>query len=153
MRTKKNEEFVNFLSEVNKAILALKTFMRNKMKASNLDLTFEMLQVLKYLWSRERSNQQEIANYTLKDKASLTYLIDNLAKRNLVIRTEDREDRRNKLISLTTEGVALKKIIEPWLDEMYTLAGREISAQLLFEGTELFKKINANLDESSQVNQ
>lgn len=148
MSTEKNQEFVEFLSGVNKTILALKTFLRNKIKVNNLDLTFEMLQVLKYLWNNKNVNQQEIANMTLKDKASLTYLIDNLTKRNLVFRTEDKDDRRNKLISLTPEGLALKKIIEPWLEEMYTLAGKNISSHLLSGGTELFKKINENLEES-----
>ncbi|HCN84770.1 MAG TPA: MarR family transcriptional regulator [Sphingobacteriaceae bacterium] len=148
MSAVKNEEFVEFLSGVNKTILSLKTFLRNKIKASNLDLTFEMLQVLKFLWNNQNANQQEIANMTLKDKASLTYLIDNLTKRNLVFRTEDKDDRRNKLISLTPEGLALKEIIEPWIDEMYTLAGKEISPELLTSGTTLFKKINDNLEES-----
>lgn len=148
MSTEKNQEFVEFLSGVNKTILALKTFLRNKIKVNNLDLTFEMLQVLKYLWNNKNVNQQEIANMTLKDKASLTYLIDNLTKRNLVFRTEDKDDRRNKLISLTREGLALKKIIEPWLEEMYTLAGKNISSQLISGGSELFKKINDNLEAS-----
>lgn len=149
MSAKKNEEFVDFFSGVSKAILLLKTFLRNKIKSSNLDLTFEMLQVLKFLWNKQNANQQEIANMTLKDKASLTYLIDNLTKRGLVIRTEDKEDRRNKLISLTPEGLALKEVIEPWLDEMYSRAAKEISPELLKSGTELFTKINDNLEESN----
>jgi DNA-binding MarR family transcriptional regulator len=153
MSTSKNQEFVEFISGVSKTILSLKTFLRNKIKSSNLDLTFEMLQVLKCLWDKEYTNQQEIANITLKDKASLTYLIDNLSKRNLVVRTEDKSDRRNKLISLTKEGIALKKVIEPWLDEMYSQAGKDISSELLSGGTALFKKINTNLDKpNSGVN-
>lgn len=147
MSTSKNEEFVTFIADVSKTTLALRTFLRNKIKAANLDLTLEMLQVLKCLWDKENTNQQEIATLTLKDKASLTYLIDNLSKRNLVVRTEDKTDRRNKLISLTPEGIALRKVIEPWLDEMYTLAGKGISSELLSSGTALFDKINTNLSE------
>jgi DNA-binding MarR family transcriptional regulator len=149
MSTEKNTEFIEFLSGVNKTILALKTHIRNKIKTSNLDLTFEMLQVLKFLWHNQNANQQEIANMTLKDKASLTYLLDNLTKRGLVMRTEDKDDRRNKLISLTPEGMALKKIIEPWIEDMYTLAGTGISPELLASGTALFKKVNDNLEESN----
>jgi len=148
MSISRNEEFVEFISGVSKTLISLKTFLRNKIKAGNLDLTLEMLQVLKCLWDKEHTNQQEIANLTLKDKASLTYLIDNLSKRNLVVRTEDKEDRRNKLISLTPEGVALKKTIQPWLDEMYSLAGADISPEILAGGVNLFKKINANLEGS-----
>lgn len=148
MSAEKNVEFIEFLTGVNKTILSLKTFIRNKIKANNLDLTFEMLQVLKYLWNNHNANQQEIANMTLKDKASLTYLLDNLTKRGLVVRTEDKDDRRNKLISLTPEGMALKKIIEPWIEDMYTLAGNDISPELLAKGTTLFKKINDNLEET-----
>ncbi len=72
-----------------KAHQEMKLFMRGKFREHNIDLTFEMLQVLMHLWEREGVNQQELADLLLKDKASLTYLIDNLSKRKLVRRTAD----------------------------------------------------------------
>jgi DNA-binding MarR family transcriptional regulator len=126
-----------------------KVFIRNKLKAHNIDLTFEMLQVLLLLWKKDDVNQQELANLLHKDKASLTYLIDNLSKRKLVQRSEDPADRRNKRITLMSEGARLNDIIRPWIDEMFTIAGKDIPVQLLKDGIALFEKMLTNLRQPS----
>ena len=56
----------------------------------------------------------------------MTYLIDNLTKRELVKRTEDPDDRRSKLIYLTTRGKQLGKKVEPWVSELFSIASRDI---------------------------
>lgn len=121
-----------------------KAFIRNKLKESNIDLTFEMLQVLLLLWKKDGVNQQELANLLHKDKASLTYLIDNLSKRGLVQRLEDTDDRRNKRITLMPEGARLNDVILPWIDELYAVAGKDISVQLFKDSIALFEKVQAN---------
>jgi len=145
MEEKKNSTFAEFSSTVVKANMAFKCFMRSKFKEHGIDLSFEMLQVLLCLWEKEGVKQQEIANIVLKDKASLTLLIDNLTRRKLVMRTEDVNDRRNKLVTLTEEGMQLKCQIMPWIHEMYSIAGKGISQDLLKEGILLFEKICGNL--------
>jgi DNA-binding MarR family transcriptional regulator len=145
MATSKNEVFSGFMSAMVRSQQEFKSFLRNKFRENDIDLTFEMLQVLKYLWNKEGVNQQELANMLHKDKASLTYLIDNLSKRSLVLRTEDPSDRRNKIITLLPEGLRLKGVIQPWIDEMITVAGKNINTELLQNGKLLFEKIYTNL--------
>lgn len=142
----KKENLVVFIHQMLKASLMLKAFMRQKFRENNIDITSEMLQVLSVLWRQDGVNQQEIANATLKDKASLTYLIDNLVRRNLVQRTEDEKDRRNKLITLTADGRELRKTIEPWISEMYLVAGQNISADLVAKATDLLATLMHNLE-------
>lgn len=153
MDAKRKDDFIDFIYEVRRATQAMRAFLRNKIKDSGHDLTFEMLQVLKSLWDKENVNQQELANITQKDKASLTYLLNNLAKRKLVIRTEDQNDRRNKLISLTKEGTALRKIMQPTLDEMYAVAGKDLDKESLSISINLFQKINRNFEDLTDLNQ
>lgn len=107
--------------------LAFRQFIQARFKLHNIDLTFEMLQVLGCLWDKDGINQQEIADQTIKDKASITYLLDNIEKRGLLYRKEDEQDRRNKLVYLTEEGTILRKTIRPWIEEMYRNAGRQLS--------------------------
>ena len=145
MENSKNEIFVLFTSTMVKAQNELKAFMRNKLKGHNIDLTFEMLQVLIHLWEKQGVNQQELANLLHKDKASMTYLIDNLSKRKLLQRSEDSADRRNKLITLTPAGLALKSLILPWIDELYTIAGKNVTKETLQNGISLFEKMYSNL--------
>ncbi len=144
MKQKKNT-FTEFSSTVQKVQMAFKCFIRKKLKENGIDLSFEMLEVLKCLWEKEGLKQQDVADYVMKDKASLTLLIDNLTRRNLVKRTEDPSDRRNNLIMLTDQGQALRLTIQPWIDEMYWIAGDDVPEQLLRDGIVLFDKIYGNL--------
>ena len=117
--------------------LGIKRYLQLKFRQHGIDLTFEMWQVLMCLWRADGINQQEIANIIVKDKASITNLIDNLVKRQLVYRQEDSADRRNKLIFLTHAGKHMRQEIQPWVQEMYATASTGINmdavAQILTE--------------------
>ena len=145
MRSRKNDTLAAFLFSMVKLQMESKVFIRNKLKENNIDLTYEMLQVLILLWRRDGVNQQEIADFLHKDKTSLTYLIDNLSKRGLVLRSENQNDRRNKHITVTPEGMRLKEVVPPLIEEMYTIAGAGISGLLFKEGIELCEKVRGNL--------
>lgn len=131
MAKTKREVTELFARTVIRVNLAFRQFIQSKFKEHNVDLTFEMLQVLAILWQQDGINQQELADQTVKDKASMTYLIDNIVRRGLVYRQEDGSDRRNKLIFLTDEGRQLKQQIQPWLDEMFSVAGKNTTIDML----------------------
>lgn len=87
-----------------------------------IDLTSEMVTVLRVLWQREGRKQQELADLLHKDKASITKVIHNMEKRGLVARAADETDARNKKIVLTHSGQALKMkvlpVLDPFLDSL-----------------------------------
>ena len=141
----KQEITIEFTREILKVNLVFKQFIQYKFRQHNIDLTFEMLQVLACLWETDGRNQQEIANATVKDKASMTYLIDNLTTRNMVYRQEDTRDRRNKLIFLTPTANDLRQQIQPWVAEMYEAASIDISADKIQELVTVLWKIRDNM--------
>lgn len=136
------KEFAHVASQVN---VAFRQFVQQKLKEHKIDLTFEMLQIMKYLWENNGANQQEIADATLKDKASLTCLVDNLTRRELVYRQEDSSDRRNKLIFLTNQGKQLQTEILPWVKEMYAAANADIPACEFSNAMQILRKVINNL--------
>ena len=123
----------------------LRQFMQQKFKENNVDLTYEMHQIMACLWRKDGINQQELADLTLKDKASMTYLIDNLTKRGLVKRTEDSSDRRSKLIYLTAKGRGLGKKVEPWVTELFTIASRDFDINAIKESIKTIEKMRDNI--------
>jgi len=125
----------------------LRQFIQAKIKESGINLSFEMLEILACLWKKDGVNQQEIADLAIKDKSSMTYLVDNLAKRNMVTRVADENDRRNNLIFLTKEGRTLQKKVAPWLLEMYNKATGGIEPEDLEASITLTKKMIDNLKE------
>ncbi|HWJ27981.1 MAG TPA: MarR family transcriptional regulator [Flavisolibacter sp.] len=141
----KQEVTTEFTREVSRINLTFKQFIQLKLRQNNFDLTFEMLQILALLWRKDGINQQEIADRTVKEKASMTYLLDNLSKRKLVVRKEDEQDRRNKLIFLTAKGADLKDKIEPWVKEMYLLASKNIPIDKIAICIEVLTAMRKNL--------
>jgi DNA-binding MarR family transcriptional regulator len=142
----KSEVIIEFTRKILTVNTAYRQFIQCKLKEHKTGLTYEMLQVMGCLWKKDGINQQEITNITVKDKASMTYLIDNLTKRSLVKRKEDASDRRSKLIFLTEQGKLLKSKIQPFIDEMYEAAGKNIEVTILKECMEVLNKVEKNLN-------
>jgi len=104
-----------------------------KIREHNINVTFEMLHILRCLDKAGKVNQQELANLTYKDKSSLSYLIKNMEKRGLVKREEDVNDKRSKLVILTNEGKELYVEIKKIVEEVYT----DLETKLNLEHIEL----------------
>jgi DNA-binding MarR family transcriptional regulator len=96
---------------------------------SNVDITYEMMKVLILLSENKYMNQQQIADLTFKNKASLTSLINNMEKRNLVVRNGDKADRRNKVITPTPKGKDIYNKVNPIFDEIFNLLNKEIPSE------------------------
>lgn len=125
--------------------VAMKQYVQRRIREDKLDLTYEMVQVLAVLWRKGEINQQEIADRVQKNKASLTSLLDNLAKRNLIIRNEDPADRRNKIISLTDSGKDYEKQLEPLLNGFYKTLTKDLARPEIKEITRFLKNMETNL--------
>jgi DNA-binding MarR family transcriptional regulator len=123
----------------------LRQYMQKKFKENSIDLTYEMHQVMACLWKKDGVNQQELADQTLRDKAGITFLIDNLSKRGLVKRQEDPDDRRSKLIFLTSSGKKLEQKIQPWVNELLTLAGNNVDIKELNDCIEKIGRMRDNI--------
>lgn len=101
-----SEEFYSFLT--GKVSTAISRRLQRNLKFNKLNITSEQWTILYQLWLEEGLTQQELANYTFRDKPSVTRLINNLEKMSLVIRVNDKQDRRSNLIYLTKEGRRLR---------------------------------------------
>lgn len=138
-------KLVGLLDAIQNFRTTVKTHLQNKLREYNYDLTFEMFQVLTVLWRKNNINQQEIADRVQKNKASLTPLLDNLSKRNLVVRNEDPVDRRNKIISLTKEGLEYQHKLQPMINEFYGSFNIDISLSEIENVTKMLQKLNHNI--------
>lgn len=78
---------------------------------NHIDLTAEQYLLLDLLWDEGALTQQKIAQQMEKDKNSITKLLDGLEKKEYVIRVNDPEDRRKKIIVVTRKGHRQKRKI------------------------------------------
>ena len=143
-----HESFIAFADTLTLTASAFRAYIRQKFKECSLDITSEMMLVMRYLWARDNVNQQEIANAVNKDKASLTSMLDNLVQRGLVERRADSQDRRNKRIVLTAKGQALEQQIVPLIHEMYEVAGQQLPEDQLRASMAVLAQITKNLNQA-----
>lgn len=111
------------------------------------DITTEQWTVLSCLWDNGKINQQMICEFTQKDKPSVTRLIDNLEKKNLVRRKSDPKDRRNRIIHLTPQGAALKQKTTEVVHNIVNHALEDISDEELSIAKDVLLRIMQNLRE------
>lgn len=126
---------------------AYRQAVQRKLRQHNIDMTFEMLQIIYRLWQQQGISQQRLAELTSKDKASLTNLINNLTKKGWVTRRSCTADRRNRLIYLTTEGATLSGVVKPLLHTIYEQAGALLPVDQMQVCTECLNSLNRIFDE------
>ena len=103
----KKGELYSFIT--GKASTAIARRLQKKFNSAGLNITIEQWSVLYHLWKEDGKSQQELCVRTFRDKPSITRLVDNLEKLNLVKRVSSREDRRINMIYLTQEAVQLQE--------------------------------------------
>ena len=86
--------------------LSTKKFVQNSHN-SGLDISMDQWIVLGPIWENDGVSHKEISEYCLKDKTSVTKIIDTLEKKNLVVRVSDQLDHRVKRVVLSKKGKEL----------------------------------------------
>ena len=117
-----------------------KRFVQNAMK-SGLDISLDQWMVLGPIWQLESASQKELGEITLKDKTSITRLVDILEKKNLVVRVEDQIDHRIKRVILTNAGKQLFFDVLPIMEKTREQVRKDISDQDI----ETFKKVLSSI--------
>jgi DNA-binding MarR family transcriptional regulator len=103
----KKGELYSFIT--GKASTAIARRLQKKFNQAGLSITIEQWSVLYHLWKEHGLSQQQLCHATYRDKPSITRLVDNLEKLNLVKRVASESDRRINLIYLTKQGQKLEE--------------------------------------------
>ncbi len=92
------------------AATAIARRLQKHFRNEGLEITIEQWSILYHLWKQNGLSQQELCNRTFRDKPSITRLLDNLEKLNLVKRVASKEDRRINSVYLTDNALQLHDI-------------------------------------------
>ncbi len=99
--TSLNDNLAFLIGDLNQRIYqAVTRVFRN----SNAGITIEQFSVLTVLWYEDGLMQQEIAKRLNRDKTTITRVINNMIRQNLVVRAPDKTDLRATMIFLTHFG-------------------------------------------------
>jgi DNA-binding MarR family transcriptional regulator len=128
-----------------KASIAISRRLQKKFNGAGLNLTIEQWSVLCHLWKHDGSSQQELCNRTFRDKPSITRLVDNLEKLQLVKRVPSESDRRINLVYLTKQGLKLEEQSMVLAEETLNEALTGISENNVNLCKEILQKVYDNL--------
>jgi DNA-binding MarR family transcriptional regulator len=120
----KKGELYSFVT--GKASTAIARRLQKKFNSAGLNITIEQWSVLYHLWKQDGRSQQELCDATFRDKPSITRLVDNLEKLNLVKRVPSENDRRINLIYLTKNAQKLEEETMQIADETLNEALRSV---------------------------
>jgi DNA-binding MarR family transcriptional regulator len=139
----RKSELYSFIT--GKASIAIARRLQKKFNTAGLNLTIEQWSVLYQLWKHDGSSQQELCNRTFRDKPSITRLVDNLEKLQLVKRVPSESDRRINLVYLTKQGLRLEEQSMVLAEETLNEALTGISETNINLCKEILQKVYDNL--------
>lgn len=139
----KKGELYSFIT--GKASTAIARRLQRKFNAAAVNLTIEQWSVLYQLWKEDGKSQQELCNATFRDKPSITRLIDNLEKLNLVKRVPDEKDRRINKVFLTRTAQKLEEDTMQLAEETLNEALEGVPSDQVDLCKEVLQKVYDNL--------
>ena len=123
----KKGELYSFVT--GKASIAIARRLQKKFNEANLNITIEQWSVLSQLWKQDGQSQQDLCRATFRDKPSITRLVDNLEKLQLVKRVASSDDRRINRICLTKMAAKLQEQTMQMAEETLNEALESVPAE------------------------
>lgn len=134
------ESAVGYL--IGHAAMRIRMGLRRLFMASGLDVTPEQWVVLFRLREREGLTQSELGERTVRDKATVTRILDRLEKKFLVERRRDPKDRRTQRIFLTEKGSVSLEALMPLVRQY----GADLFDDIGSEDRTLLRRVLAHIE-------
>lgn len=131
----------------------LRTAFAAKISRENDNTSPEQFAVLVLLSVSDGLSQNAVAEYVLKDDATITRILDSLEKKKLAVRKRAPHDRRSNLAYLTPRGreLAEKMLVEVREFNVSLLKGIDSEkVKVVFEVLEKLRENAAKVIENSQ---
>ena len=104
---------------------------------SGLDISMDQWMVLGPIWQLESPSQKDLGEICLRDKPTITRIIDSLENKSLVVRVSDQIDHRIKRVVLTKAGKQLFYDVLPIMEK----TREEVRGEIPDEEIEIFKNV------------
>ena len=127
-----------------KVSTAINRKLSRNFRQNGIEISPEQWTILLSLWEKDGVTQQELCNATFKDKPSMTRLIDNMERQNLVVRIASKSDRRTNLVYLTRQGRELEDRARNVANRTLKEALTGVTTEELRISQEVLRKIFSN---------
>jgi DNA-binding MarR family transcriptional regulator len=130
---------------VNRTAYLMRQLAHETFELNAIDLTPEELALLVHLWQRDGQTQKELAACAIRDRTTVTRILDRMSKKGLIRREPGVRDRRRVRTWLTREGKKLERVILPKAERRLAEMARGISQAHVNITLESLRKIQENI--------
>ena len=104
---------------------------------SGLNISMDQWMILGPIWQLESPSQKDLGEICLRDKPTITRIIDSLENKSLVVRVPDQIDHRIKRVILTNAGKQLFYDVLPIMEK----TREEVRGDIPEEEIKIFKNV------------
>jgi DNA-binding MarR family transcriptional regulator len=98
---------------INRLGFLLRKDLADRFRAAGYKVSAEEWAVLLFLWQLDGRRPSDLADLTIRDRTTMTRLLDGMERKGLISRQPDQKDRRRISVRLTPEGRDLQGILVP----------------------------------------
>nr|WP_274428311.1 MarR family transcriptional regulator [Acetonema longum] len=109
-------------------------------------MTREQWSIMNKLYEKGGICQQELSDYTLKDKGAMTRILNGMEERGLVVRQVNLKNRRSFAVYLTGRGKKLRQQIEPIAIQCLNQATVGLTTTEIQTLKILLRRVSSNLE-------
>ncbi len=124
----------------------VKQYAQQRFKDLEFNVTVDQWLVLKHLYDKECTKQNELAGLLSKDNPTLTRIIDLLCEKGLAVRKTHPTDRRSFHVTLTTQGKKKVEQMRPMIASIRLKAWEGLSAGDFAHFQKVLNTIYKNLE-------
>ncbi|NMM63900.1 winged helix-turn-helix transcriptional regulator [Clostridium sp. P21] len=111
METKNNSDIQKLGQVLSMSFRLISNRISSKFKSCGYDITPEQYTILTYLYEHGELQQNQISKLTNKDEPSVSRIINNMIKNDIVKKVQHPNDRRTNLICLTEKSKQIRQAL------------------------------------------
>lgn len=136
---------------VNRTAFVMRRELHRRFRLHEQDITPEEWALLVQLWDSDGQSAGELADKTIRDRTTVTRLLDGIERKGLIRRGTDRADRRLVRILLTAKGRDSEQQLVPIVSTLLKDSTRGISKQDIQITLDTLRRMQHNLLQLEQA--
>lgn len=116
---------------------------------AGIDLAPEEWAVLMVIWGRGPQRMTDLAAMTLRDRTTITRMVDRLVRKGLVLRQPSAGDRRVVAIAATDSARALQPDVMAVIEPLIARAMHDIAPESARTALNVLRRMSENLDDDT----
>ncbi len=125
----------------------MRRYSNERLKAAGLDITVDHWGILKILSENTQGlNSSALSEIMLKDKPTVTRMVDVVVKKGLVRRVPSKLDRRVTTLELTSKGNERVSQALPIVQEIRSFMSQKLTDKDLVLLSEILQRIDATIE-------